>query len=723
VGSTNLNPLDELRGLRQQIDQATQLAALKPLFQRIDELGRLHSGDLDVQLLVTELKQQVLHRGVDLKQMEPVVAAAPVVVPVPVKPVVAPTPVIAAKPEPPAMPEPSGAAPPPRKSLRGPVVTGVVAGIILSVLIYAVVYNRAHSLQHDATTPVAVKITTTPAGATVLHDGQVLCTSDCEVQILPGLQKLSVQLDGYETVTHDAFVLAGKPLSLDFLLTQQKSAIRIYADLAQGQVTLDGKPAGALEGGQLLLNAIEPGSHTLAVTGGGSSATFAFDQETGHAPVMSGEMKAKDVLAVVVASMGKQGRVVTSAGPLKLSLNGQAQGDAGPAGVDLTGFQPGSAELVVGEGSTARTIQETFTAAPALTVFLKSDQNIGTLVVLAGQDDARVFLNGKEHPKRTVRGQVRIPIVGKVTVRVEKKGFEDPEPKTVTVAKGAEMRVAFTMRALPEFATLEINGGVPGAAVWVDQRQMGSIGSDGRFRNASIDPGDRVIEMRREQYETKRYPRNFTGGKTVTISGADAGLVAIRVAPPPAVVVPEPPKAEPPPPPAPKVVVAPKPAGTMAQFDSASLWKEQDGVYRRKGSGTFTYGMTPNGVFTFTIHMLKGGGLFRGARVRWVAQYVNARNYLLYEMDNETLWCKVVEDGKTFERRKVAHGVNKDVKNWTMQMDLSAQQAVVRIERAGTWVTLDSWSESGRDFTTGKFGILVNGDDEVGLSGFKFVGR
>ena len=92
-------------------------------------------------------------------------------------------------------------------------------------------------------------------------------------------------------------------------------------------------------------------------------------------------------------------------------------------------------------------------------------------------------------------------------------------------------------------------------------------------------------------------------------------------------------------------------------------------------------------------------------------------------MDEDNLWAKVVEDGKTFERRRVATGTNKDLRNWTVQMDLSPAQAVVRIERGGQFVALDTFTEPGRDFTKGKFGIMVNGDDEVGLSDFRFVGR
>jgi hypothetical protein len=272
---------------------------------------------------------------------------------------------------------------------------------------------------------------------------------------------------------------------------------------------------------------------------------------------------------------------------------------------------------------------------------------------------------------------------------------------------------------------LSISEGVPGAEVWLDGRQIGSVGPNGRFLNSSIEPGEHVIELRLEQYETRRHQRTFPHGRPVTIAGAEASLVAIRVVPPPE---PEPsapaPPPPPPPPPPPKAVAAPKPVvGSMAQFDHPSLWREQDGIFRRRGAGTYTYSLTPNGVFSFTIYLLKGGNMFRGGRVRWVVQYRNARNYLLYELDTENLWAKVVENGTTYERRKIPHGVKKDLKNWTVQVDVSPTAAVQRIERNGQWVTLDSFSEPGRNFTQGKFGILVNGDDEVGLADFQFVGR
>ena len=69
MGPENQNPLDELQSLDEQIGQTTELAALKPIFFRLDELAKAHPSDFEVQLAVTELKQKVVTRGTALKQM------------------------------------------------------------------------------------------------------------------------------------------------------------------------------------------------------------------------------------------------------------------------------------------------------------------------------------------------------------------------------------------------------------------------------------------------------------------------------------------------------------------------------------------------------------------------------------------------------------------------------------------------------------------------------
>ena len=69
---------------------------------------------------------------------------------------------------------------------------------------------------------------------------------------------------------------------------------------------------------------------------------------------------------------------------------------------------------MVGEGKDQRNMKESFGPAPMLTAFLKSDLNIGTLIVSPVRTDVRVFVNEKEYRRKTQRGQVRIPAIGKV---------------------------------------------------------------------------------------------------------------------------------------------------------------------------------------------------------------------------------------------------------------------------------------------------------------------
>ena len=69
MGPENQNPLAELQLLEQQVDQITELAGLKPIFFRVDELAKEYPGDFEVQLAASEVKQRVITRGTVLKQL------------------------------------------------------------------------------------------------------------------------------------------------------------------------------------------------------------------------------------------------------------------------------------------------------------------------------------------------------------------------------------------------------------------------------------------------------------------------------------------------------------------------------------------------------------------------------------------------------------------------------------------------------------------------------
>ncbi|MGH9664587.1 MAG: PEGA domain-containing protein, partial [Bryobacteraceae bacterium] len=62
------SPLDELKRLDDQVEQVSDLAGLKPIFYRLEEISKQFSGDFDVQLVVADVKQHLVSKGMRLKE-------------------------------------------------------------------------------------------------------------------------------------------------------------------------------------------------------------------------------------------------------------------------------------------------------------------------------------------------------------------------------------------------------------------------------------------------------------------------------------------------------------------------------------------------------------------------------------------------------------------------------------------------------------------------------
>ena len=796
-------PLDELRVLDQQAERVVDLAGLKPLFSRVDEIARQHSSDFEVQLAANESKQKMVSRGTALKQLMAEAPVSPPTLPpsarilkMPDTPPPASAPVLISAPEPdeeepgaPAMIEPvavpAAFQPPPEaagpraarrsddsgRTWKRALTLGVIAGVLVAVGVVAFLVNQ--SRKRNLVALVDVQVQTTPPGAQVRVNGEAKCTATCRVALKPGEYQFTAFLDGYEPAASTVKVALRQVAQVNLQLQPQTQMVRILTDLPQGQVILDDQPPAELQDGQFIINKVPPGAHTVKLVSRTAEGSFRVEVVEARAPAVTGPVVAKNLFAMLVSSMGAKARVVTNA-PLPLKVNGQAQGEANAAGVEVNGFQPGVVEFVLGEGTLQRSMTESFGPAPALTVFLKSDQNIGTLVISAGEDGARVFLNGKEYPRRTLKGQLRIQTIGSVNVRVAKDGFELAAPQIAEVKKGSEVRLEFKLQSTPQVAVLQIRGATPGAEVVIDQKVLGTVADDGSFTANAVQPGDKTIELRREQYVPKRVVRSFQAGQTVALAAPDVvlalavGTVRVTRTPLDAVVtyrrVEEtqarewrgnqadlPPGnyvfsgraagfnektervsviagdmhtvelaltrvavAAAPPPPPPRGIV---------DFEDPNAWSKQGDLWVHKGGGFIPFKPAANGTFTFTVRLLRGGSLFRGGRIRWAMQYVDARNHDLFEMDRKNLFSKVIIAGKTYERGKFEHGLSDKEMSYTVQLEVSPEKLVTRLQNGENWLVLDTWQEPGRNFTEGKFGFLMQGGDEIGLSDFKFVAR
>ncbi len=803
MGPENQNPLNELQLLEQQVDQITELADLKPIFFRVDELAKEYPGDFEVQLAASEVKQRVVTRGTVLKQLgqtmqgavpvmadfapplpsPPLPSSTPPPLPVPPPDVLAspsalPTasstfqapPVLGDQPAPPLQVSAPPALPGTGKAWKSALLIGAVCGILIAGAVLGVLVKRARVAR--ATAAVVVRVTTTPPGAAIRVNGEAKCNSDCSVPLPPGEYQVTAFLDGYQPSATTLKVTASQAASVAIKLEPQPQMLRILTDLPQGQVVLDDRPPTELQDGQFVINNVQPGKHTVKVSSNGAEALFPVEIAAARQPAVAGPMSARNLIAVLVSSMGNNARVVTN-NPAKLALNGQPQADANPAGVDLSGFRPGVNQIAVGEGKDQHVLAESYGPAPMLTAFLKSDLNIGTLIVSTAEDNVRVYLNGKEYPRKTQRGQLRIPTLGNVNVRVAKDGFELTAPQTAEVKKGSEVRLEFKMQPVPQVATLQIREATPGAEVLLDQKSLGLVGDDGSFAANSVPPGDHTIELRKDQFLPKRIQRQFVAGRAVAVQGGEAVLAAaigtVKLSRTPAdaqvvyrradetqghelrgnqtdlpagsyvftaraagytdkterlqvaagetaslqLALAKVVAAAPPP---------PKIFG-MADFEDANAWSKQGDLWVHKGEGVIPFKLPTNGTFTFTVRLLRGGSLFRGGRIRWAVQYVDAKNYDLFELDRKVLSSKVIEGGKTYDRGKFEHGLNDKDMSYTVQVDVAPGQLVHRVRNGDNWLVLDTWKEPGRKFNQGKFVFLTQGSDQIGLSDFQFVPR
>ncbi|HEY7307601.1 MAG TPA: hypothetical protein VH601_25985, partial [Bryobacteraceae bacterium] len=421
------------------------------------------------------------------------------------------------------------------------------------------------------------------------------------------------------------------------------------------------------------------------------------------APQIVGVPNAIDALAVLVSAQDGKGRVVTNAENPALILDGKTVGAVGPEGLELDQLGNTDHDLQLARDRDRQRFVLTYTSAPVLTAFVKSDPNTGIIVVRTGRDGVNVFINDKPYRRMTADGQVRIPLkVGEYTIRVHKEGFIDPPPQTAEIKKTEETAVEFKMEAVSQFGTLQVRGAVPGTTIYIDKQLVGTVGNDGTANVENVKAGERMVELRQNDAIPKRLLRIFGGGAPVVLSGADVQLEKTMTAANPV--------SAPPPAAAPPAETPPAPTVTTVQ--------ESEQV--RKGGG-FVHYSTPKaaGQYSFEAHG-KLGGFLKHGKLQWYAGYHDTDNYVLFTLDGKRAIVREVQGGKSTEVSRTPFNADSD--EWVqVEMSVKPTDISARIRKPdGTWSELGSVATSGRDFTHDKVGFYLPGNDEITISKFRF---
>ncbi len=640
--------LQELRWVETRIDEAQDLESLRSLYHRVQAVRRAFPDDFDLQVSVADLQERLIERGRRFRESpneepgEPVGTVAR-------QPAVESTPADAVEMD-------------ATNWKRAVYVGAFFAFLLFAAFFYLVQMARKLNIAPPPEQPAA----TVSNPATVQNKPNPTQPAQPAVSITPTL--------------------------------------RLYTDLVPGKVSVDGKPEVELQDGQLTMENLAVGRHSVDLTGPNGKAAFEFDVAEKQAPKLTGTATADNALIVVISEQDGSGHLASNSFPAQVLVDGKVAGDVTRDGLALPNLGTADHDLQMKREADQQRFILTYTPAPAMTVFVKSDPNAGTMLVLAGQDDAEVYLNDKLYKRSTVHGQLRIPSVkvGSYVVRVHKTGFLDVPPVVVKVSKGEEARAEFHLQPVPQIASLKIHGAQPGTIVYVDQEPSAPIGADGSITIPNIKPGDHTIELRREGAMTKRFQRTFATGDVLTLSGPDVILDKV-------VIVEAKPPAPAPPPPTPP----------QANPDKDTVQTPGERLVKGGGFNVLHVTKAP-GRYSFAAHVRKGGGLFKKERLQWFAGYEDQKNFLLFQTDGKHLTVREVVDGKGSEVRKIPMDV--EPTEWLqVEMTVQPNEISTRVRApGGAWQDIGSVPSLGRDFTQGRAGFFVPGNDEISVMNFKY---
>jgi serine/threonine-protein kinase len=638
----------------------------------------------------------------------------------------------------------------PVKFSRGQMASAGASALVLLLVLWLLGRHPRPTSAPPTVAQFSVLVHTIPAGATIRVNHEVRGVSDLQVDLSGGTYQIEAQLPGYQpkTVAFDA--KAGAPNSIELTLDPALAVAQLSSDTGTGKVSFDDQPPVDLGGAQWTLNNIEPGEHKLKFDGPQGSASFSFVTEAGAVPVIKRPIVAKGVLAVVVSNLGDRLQVFASDPAAKLSWDGQTPTAMGQDGWQLTQVTSGTHELTLTQGGDQYKLDVDAGPMPSLTTFLESGKNVGTLIVVAGEDKARVFLNGQLQKETMQGGQMRISNLEPkdYAVKVSKEGFQDLPEQRVRIVKGEERKLTFNLEPIPRFASLSIQGGTPGAQVLIDQVSTGTVQPDGNLSVPKISPGDHILELRKDGFKPKRLQKRFVSGSNVAVTPAEAALevatgeVKITITPSDAVVslakAGEPPikitsgnavnlapgtytlstrvadltrtstvevvagRS--------KVFDLPLGPSGMSLWDDPAGWKQDNGTFIRKGGDFVLYSVSPtSGTFVFSAMLQKG------RRLQWVVNYVDAQNYILFQMDDNNFYRSVMRNGQKTDEAKIPHKTEKKSFR-TIQIRISPSEIIQQTKSGDSWVALDKWS--GANLSAGKFGFYIQGNDQVALSNF-----
>jgi tetratricopeptide (TPR) repeat protein len=620
----------------------------------------------------------------------------------------------------------------------GSILQWVIIGSAVVILVMASGVNFQRRRKPVSTAPAAadylVQVQSNVANARYLVDDKP--AAEFPIRLKPGEHKLEAASLGYLPEVR-LFTLAAdapKPFPVSFQLMPELMRLRLSSGLKSATVLLDGRPADLQDGGLAADGMALAVDHTLAlVQSGQETLGFSFRADpAGIVALAPASIRAKDMNAVMISTLGSRARVYATDPSLKGGLKGQTLQPILAEGLEYGGLN-GTAEFVVDDGKMPRLLPIDFSNAPMLSIWLASDPNQVTILVDAGVPGADAIIDGGK-PQGLRSGPRYFKLEpGAHTVRIVKNGYEPAEQKVELAKKGDYRKLAFSLKPVVRFASLAIEGAPADAEVLIDGSSAGNVKGDGSLDLANIAPGAHTITLRKPEFEEKRLAKTFAAGQAARLAGPEAQLtpfggIDFHVLPRSATVTyqsaeesqahrvengkalklkpgrytvkassgPSQDREE-------QIIVepgrihtigwtfaaleAPKKAAvpstgsaarrmlTRDYFQDPESWTE-DGPWSIHTSGGQSWLRNNRGAYVIEIRRQKGGILNRTRRVEWVIDHRGSDDHVDYSFDFGSLERRVTVDGKTSKPQKRAIHAQSDT--YTVRIEITSQQIVIR---------------------------------------------
>ncbi len=423
-------------------------------------------------------------------------------------------------------------------------------------------------------------------------------------------------------------------------------------------------------------------------------------------------------------------RVLSDLPAGKVTLDGESVGllQDGQLGVDRISAGKHKIELRSAKGSAEFEFESSPGAAPQLTSPITA---VSLFASAMGYSEGKGYLYVNEPPVTlqmdgNPMGEVGPRGLQLVNLQAGDHSFvmeEGQRQKKLTASLGSQPVLLFFVRFDPNIGSLLVKSNEDDATVFLDDSEYWQKTKKGKVEIKNRAVGPLRVRLAKWQFTATPFAVKTEikrGEQTELVFQLNRNAVAVPPTPskielPPALR--ENPKPVPMPPVTPPgTIVTQRGDPFLSLWEDQTNWSEQRGWRVKKGGNFVFLARRPvSGIVRFSLSLVKG------KRLEWFAGFRDASNFVRYQMDGKDFIRKEYVDGKSNE---VKTPCELNIKgSITVQLRISQGQIVNELLDGSAWKKIDSVDAAGRDFSAGRFGLYLPGDDSFAVSNFYYSGK